>query len=110
MKRLTLSALLTALLFVALSAIASACTVSTDCNNSCEIDIFCPRPYPPCELYCFAPSQTVSCSGNVCSGNSTSVTCDGVTSSCPTTSQCRSGSTWAQCGGWSTQCTYNCPL
>jgi hypothetical protein len=33
-----------------------------------------------------------------------------VTSSCPTTSQCRSGSTWAQCGGWSTQCTYNCPL
>jgi hypothetical protein len=70
MKRIALPVLFAALLFVALSAIASACTVTTNCNNGCEIDIFCPRPYPHCELYCNAPSQTLSCSGSVCSGNS----------------------------------------
>ena len=110
MKRIALPVLFAALLFVALSSIASACTVTTNCNNGCEIDIFCPRPYPHCELYCNAPSQTLSCSGSVCSGNSTSVTSDGVTTSCSTTSQYKSGSPWAQCGSWSTQCTYNCAL
>ena len=110
MKRVFLSALFAASLFVGLSSPSSACTVSTSCNNACTAELTCSRPYPPCELFCSASSQTVSCTGNICSGDSTSVTCDGVTKSCPTTSQCRQGSTWVQCGGTTRQCTFNCPL
>jgi hypothetical protein len=38
------------------------------------------------------------------------VTCDGVTQSCPTTSQCSAGTTWVSCGSFYRQCTSNCPV
>jgi hypothetical protein len=40
-----------------------------------------------------------------------SVTCDGATTSCPTTSQCYFSGPYAiTCGARTRACTYNCPL
>jgi hypothetical protein len=92
-------------------AVANGCTASLSCNNSCSEDVTCSPPYPPCELVCFAPSQTVSCSGaSTCSVGTSSVTCDGVTKSCPTASQCHAGTTSVSCGSITRVCTHNCPL
>jgi hypothetical protein len=106
-------ALCTVALFLGLSAGASAqtCNASVSCNDACDIFYTCPRPYPPCELYCSASSRTVSCSGmSTCSVGSNSVTCDGVTKTCPTTSQCTTSLYSIRCGSWTRNCTYNCPL
>jgi hypothetical protein len=103
---------LCSLLLLVLSSPASAgCTASLSCNNSCRLFYTCPSPYPPCDLVCIAPSQTISCTGtSVCSVGSSSVTCDGVTTSCPTASQCVQGLYFIKCGAITRQCTYNCPL
>src|SRR4051812_20141721 len=114
MKR-TLSSVLPMLLLAfviaaLLPAPASAgCTASLNCNNACSEELICsPRP---CELFCSAPSQTASCTGAAtCTVGTGSVTCDGVTKSCPTTSQCRKGGAFIQCGSTFRQCTPNCPL
>jgi hypothetical protein len=93
-----------------LPAPASAgCTASLNCNNACSLEFTCsPRP---CELFCSAPSQTISCTGTTsCTVGATSVTCDTVTKSCPTTSQCRQFSNSITCGSVTRQCTPNCPL
>jgi hypothetical protein len=45
-----------------------------------------------------------------CTVGTGSVTCDGVTTSCPTTSQCHQGSTSITCGSVTRVCTSNCPL
>ncbi len=90
---------------------AQTCTATQSCNDACSLDYFCPSPYPPCELMCFAPSRSVSCSGaSSCSVGSNSVTCDGVTTTCPSTSQCIQGWNYVQCRSTIRRCTNNCPL
>ena len=96
---------------LAVPAASQQCTATVNCNNACEKSSICPRPYPPCELYCFAPSQTLTCSGNSnCSVSSNSITCDGVTQTCPTTSQCKGGGAWVQCGSFFQECTMRCAV
>ena len=92
-------------------AAANGCTASVSCNNGCSEDVICPRPFPPCELVCSAPSQTVSCTGaNTCSVGTSSVTCDNVVHSCPTASQCHAGTTSVSCGSTSRVCVQNCKV
>jgi hypothetical protein len=114
MKRTLSSVLPMLLLAFVIAALLPApavagCTASVNCNNACTEELICsPRP---CELFCSAPSQTVSCTGaTTCTVGATSVTCDGVTKSCPTTSQCRKTSSSITCGSTFRQCSPNCPL
>ena len=114
MKRTLSSVLPMLLLAFVIAALLPApavagCTASQSCNNACSLEFTCsPRP---CELFCSAPSQTVSCTGATsCTVGTSSVTCDGVTKSCPTTSQCRQFSNSIVCGSTTRQCTPNCPL
>lgn len=93
------------------AASAQTCSATQTCNDACSLWMTCPRPYPPCELFCSASSRSVSCSGtSSCSVGSNSVTCDGVTKTCPTTSQCVQSTYSIRCGSYTRQCTYNCPL
>jgi hypothetical protein len=102
--------LLAALLALGLAPVASACTVSTTCTNSCSIiDFICSPPYPPCDMSCFAHNQYLSCTGTTCSADANSVTCDGTTQTC-STNQCTVGSNYIRCGNTTRQCTYNCPV
>jgi hypothetical protein len=113
MKKGFLFALCTVVLFLGLSAAASAtCTATTSCNDACSMYEICPKPYPPCELSCSASSRSVSCQGaSTCTVGTGSVTCDGVTTSCPTSSQCYwSGPYSITCGSRTRTCSYNCPL
>ncbi|HEX4964359.1 MAG TPA: hypothetical protein VF173_26315 [Thermoanaerobaculia bacterium] len=114
MKRILSSVVPMLLLALAVAVLLPApatagCTASVNCNNACSLDFTCsPRP---CELFCSASSQTVSCTGNsVCSVGATSVTCDSVVKSCPTTSQCHQTSNSVTCGTTTRMCTPNCPL
>ncbi|HEV8578863.1 MAG TPA: hypothetical protein VGX68_07225 [Thermoanaerobaculia bacterium] len=113
MRKHVVLALFTMVLVMGLASAASAqqCTASLNCNNGCWLEKICTSPYPPCELFCSAPSQTISCTGtSTCSVGSGSVTCDGVTTSCPTGSRCFEGLYYIRCGSITRQCTYNCPL
>jgi hypothetical protein len=93
------------------AATAQTCSATQTCNDACWLEMTCSKPYPPCELFCSASSRSVSCSGaSSCSVGTNSVTCDGVTKTCPTTSQCVQGGTYVRCGSFTRQCTYNCPL
>jgi hypothetical protein len=104
------SLLLACLLTLGLSPAAFACTVSTTCNNSCQIiDYICSSPYPPCDLSCFAGNQTLSCTGSLCSADGNSVTCDGVTTTCDT-NRCFIGGSYIQCGSTIRRCSFNCPV
>ena len=114
MRKIVLPLVLAGIFALVASATASAqsCTASLNCNNACSIiDYICSSPYPPCDLSCFAGSQTVSCSGTTsCTVQTSSVTCDNVTKSCPTTSQCFVGGSFIQCGSTRRNCTFNCPV
>lgn len=112
MKNALAFALLFLVAALALPTAASAgCTASFTCSNACSIEsYFCPRPYPPCELSCFASNQVVSCTGNsVCSVGTNSVTCDGVTKTC-SSNWCTQSTYSVRCGNTTRSCTYNCPL
>lgn len=111
MKNALAFALLFLVAALALPTAASAgCTASLPCNNGCSLYKMCTSPYPPCELFCTASSQTVSCTGNsVCSVGTNSVTCDGVTTTC-STNRCIESTYSIKCGNTTRNCTYNCPL
>lgn len=96
---------------LAFPAAASAeCTANFTCSNACFLEKTCTSPYPPCELFCSANNQVVSCTGSsVCSVGANSVTCDGVTKTC-SANQCVSSTYSIRCGGTTRNCTYNCPL
>ena len=115
MKMAAQTLLFAAILALGMTGTASAqtCSASLNCNNACSLDYICPDPYPPCELFCSASSQTISCTGtSTCSVNAVAktVTCDGVTKTCPTASQCRQFTYSIRCGSTTKNCTYNCPL
>jgi len=86
------------------------CNVSVNCNNYCELDYTCPSPYPPCEIFCSANAQTRSCTGTNCSADTNSVTCDGVKTSCPTSSQCFQSTYTIYCGSTTVHCPNICQL
>ncbi|HEV2853749.1 MAG TPA: hypothetical protein VHC97_13180 [Thermoanaerobaculia bacterium] len=111
MKRAFLPILAAALLVLGLASAAGAqqCTATVNCNNACSVSLVCPYPYPPCEIGCSSPSQTLTCTGaSTCSVGTKSVTCDGVTKSCPTTIQCTKGGAWVKCGTTYRQCPNTC--
>lgn len=92
------------------AAASAGCTANFTCSNACFLEKTCTSPYPPCELFCSANNQVVSCSGNTtCSVGTNSVTCDGVTKTC-SANQCTSSTYSIRCGGTTRNCTYNCPL
>jgi hypothetical protein len=114
MRKAFVVALCTLALALGLSTAASAagCTATASCNDACSLSFTCPSPYPPCELSCTAFSRSVSCTGTTtCNVGTGAVTCDGVTTSCPGTSQCYwSGFYSITCGSRTRTCTYNCPV
>jgi hypothetical protein len=91
-------------------AMATGCTATLTCNNACSVRVNCP-PAGDCFRSCSAPASTLTCNGSTsCSVGTSSVTCDGVAHSCPTTSQCTKGSNFVQCGSITSTCPARCPL